>query len=505
MKGKKSKILSAGSALLTYASAVSAQSNYYSTAQEPVANFFNQITIFAFEFSNVAEVIFYFIIPLFGFYMINKMMFAKGYHVFQERISDNLPHTDDEAPTGLKGISLAVAFLMVQIFGVFGAFLLLAGGLLAYLPWVFSNYALFGGQGGGAAAGGGNDGGNTGGGQDGVERSEVEEMIENAVGETEEAEEDIEEGNVDEAEQEIQQALDAFSGAEKGILEILSMDTDELDDAILKVDNASHTIGDLEKNDVATLKQLFEELHHKIDELHSQINDDLSSITTDVTANFTDRWAEVNNPTPLKQIVGRIEEETGLIARGEKSTESQLSDAVDEMIEASEDLIRILKFEKEIEEDLGRLSQDEEKLKQVIRSSGANQNFIQRLVNEREQLEELKDNLKKIDNYDAKDKVSAALDKLEEFLEIQKSEQEDIEAIYEELITDDEKIKTVYGSLGKAYDSHPALNTFENNLQEIESELEGQIQDDLNSIKTQISVHGKHVSQAYQKLQDLAN
>lgn len=472
-------------------------------AEENLLQYMNQVLL-TYEVNSIGEFFFFFLLPLAGFYLINTNIFELGFESFETRIGrDNYVHTrDDEVPTGLKGIALVAAFMTVQVAGVFGTFLILIASSLAFVSWFLNQVGLLGDW-----SNGGNGNGGDGGGNGEVERDEVENMINEAVGDMEDAEDDIDEGNARDAEDEIEAALSAFSGAEKGIMDILSMDTSKLDDAILKVENASHKVGELEKDDVATLKELFEELDHKIMELKNLENNDLSSTppVTDITTNFTDKWADMNSPTPIKQLVHRIEEETGLIARGEKSADENLTDAIDEMLEAAEDLIRIKKFEEEISEDLGRLANDEERLKEVVRASGANQGLIQRLVNEKEQIENLKQNLRRIDNYDTEHKVAAALNKLEEFLEIQQSEQEDIEDIYEKLVTDDEKIEKLYTTLTTVYDPHPTLDTFEDELAEVEAELEGQIKDDLDTIKTQIAVHGNHVSQAYQKLQNLNN
>lgn len=479
-------------------------------AEASVVNFFNEMVFYTFEVNSVAEITLYFIAPLFGFYMINKNIFGLGFESFEERIDrQSYGRTDDDIPSGLKGLALAVAFMTVQVAGIFGTVILLVAGGLAFTAWMLNHVGLLGDWNQSRGGSGSTTSSSSGDTEDAAQQ--VSEAINVAEQDEEEAEQDMEQGNVEEAEDEIQEALDAFSGAEDRILEILSMDTDEMDDAILKVERASHTVGQLEKNDVATLKQLFEELDNLTRGLLNQLSDDRSAGQPDITANFTDEWADLNKNTSITSLTQRIEDEVNLIAKGEKNTNQNVKDGVDEMLDATLDLVRVLKFEDRLSDDLGRLAQDEDRLKKIIKKSGANENFIQRLLNERQQLENLKDNLQKIDSYDAEHKVAAALDKLEEYLQIEQAEQQDIKTLHKDIASNDtssgplDHLGYLIDGLEDHYDPHPVRDGYIDTLKQVRSEMNGPINEGLEKIETQVTVHNRHVSQAYTEIQDLIN
>lgn len=113
-----------------------------SVSEEQFIELFNQI-LFTFEADTIADVFLFFILPIFGYYFINKNIFSVAFENFHERIGrEEWRRTDDELPTGVKGLSLVVAFMTVQITGIFGTALLFITAVLASAAWSLSYFDL---------------------------------------------------------------------------------------------------------------------------------------------------------------------------------------------------------------------------------------------------------------------------------------------------------------------------------------------------------------------------
>ncbi|MFT4892282.1 MAG: hypothetical protein ACI8Z7_000049 [Candidatus Nanohaloarchaea archaeon] len=400
MEGKKYRTAFMATAMSAFSVLVSGQiTGSTGNPEEQLIELFNQV-LFTFEAQSIADIFLFFILPLFGFYFINKNIFEIAFENFHERIGrDEWAYTDDELPTGVKGLSFVVAFMTVQIFGAFGTWLLVSTAGLAFAAWALSYMGLLNldREGNEAAA------------EDAIrEVAEEEEEGEEALDDMEEDEAD---GDTGTAEHDFEHALRAFEGAEEDLIEILEYDEHELIKIIQKAEDAVND-STVEKGKLSTLHDRMDEFQKRITALSDSIGNDPDNNSLQ-GSDFQQTWDDKNldNITDMAdQINGHINNVKKLELKGNQ----EVRDELDDLIRETKRIKRLAQFLDRLDHDLSRLKNDEQRLEKMVQQGKEqgvlDDNFVERLMGDKRKMRDLASNL---DNLEQElDSVMPTLKKL---------------------------------------------------------------------------------------------
>lgn len=383
MEGKKYKTAFMAVMLSAFSALVSGQiTGSTGNSEEQLIEFFNQI-LFTFEARSIADIFLFFILPLFGFYFINKNIFETAFENFHERIGrDEWAHINDELPTGVKGLSLVVAFMTVQVFGSFGTWLLVSTAGLAFAAWALSYIGLLSLDGEG-------------------KENAAEDAIREVAGEEEEGEEalndleeDEEEGDTEAAEYDFEHALRAFEGAEEDLIELLDYDEHHL---INVIQNAERAVNDtaVEKNKLSSLEDRMDDFHQKLGSLHHEMQQDNDGDDLE-GSHFQAEWKNQN----LDEIMEMTDSVMGHVMNIKKldlKANEEVRDELDELIRETKRVKRLAQFLDRLDHDLSRLKNDEQRLEKMVKQGKEqgvlDDNFVERLMGDKTKMKDLASNL----------------------------------------------------------------------------------------------------------------
>ncbi|PSG98716.1 MAG: hypothetical protein BRC29_01150 [Nanohaloarchaea archaeon SW_7_43_1] len=415
MKSKKLKAVHISATFTLFLTKVSAQIiDSSGRPEDQLLEVFNQILL-TFEAQSISEVFLFFILPLFGFYFINKNIFEIAFENFHERIDRHEWHnTDDELPTGVKGLAFVVAFMVVQITGAVGTWILVSTAALAFGAWVLSYMDLLnlddlGGEGGNETV--------------------AEDVIRDAVGEGEDAiedtEEDEDEEDVPSAENDFEHALSAFEGAEEDLIQLLEYDEHELLSVVQRANDAVDDTA-LERDKLSNFEDRMENFQQKLINLSQSVNDDADGRSLG-GSDFQDSWQNQD----LDEIMSMTDQIIGHIVNLRKldvKNNEDVRDELDDLIRETKRINRLSKFLNRLDHDLSRLSKDEQRLEQIV-EQGKEQgvlddNFVERLMGDKRKMSDLASNLEHLE--DELDTVMPTLKKLIDNLEEHVTIEEDV-------------------------------------------------------------------------------
>lgn len=420
MESKKYKPAWILASLSTFSFLASAQiTGSNSNPEQQLIELFNQV-MFTFEAQTTADIFLFFILPLFGFYFINKNIFEIAFENFHERIGREEWHgTNDELPTGVKGLSFVTAFMTVQILGGVGAWLLVSTAFLAFAAWAVSYMGLLN-----------------------LDDLRNEDVAENAIrevaGEEEEVEDalddmerDEEQGDTEAAEHDFEHALRAFEGSEQDLIKLIEYDEHELLRVIQEAEDAVND-STVEKAKLSTLKQRVEDLQKRLVELSSSFNDDADGRSLQ-NSSFEQTWEE-NNLEDINQMTEQINGHINNIKKLELKADEEVRDELDDLIRETKRVKRLAQFLDRLEHDLSRLKNDEEKLEQMVQQGKEqgvlDDNFVERLMGDKRKMKDLASNLENLEQ--ELDSVMPTLKKLIENLEGHVSiDEEDVQHLIE--------------------------------------------------------------------------
>lgn len=369
-------------ATATYIPAVSAQTGLGPGGpQAELVEFFNEIVFYGFEVNSVPEIALYFIAPLFAFYMLNKNIFHVGFESFEDRIdrSDyNVSGSKEELPTGLKGLALATAFIMVQMIGVLGVFMLAALAGLAYIVWLLNYIDLFGNLTGGGSGTSSSSGGGGGSSEESLESAENEvSEADRERRESEQKEQDAENtGNDNEArnaQQEFEHAISELEAAEQDLEGFFERKSSEINNLVSDVkefledeENTLNRLKDFEnkaQNIESNLDVMLTEVgqltaRNNANAVHGEINSDLSDLISEGDG-FTDFEKAFAN---IKDNLSYLEKDIGIVEKIIKEEEVKEEDDLGELINIVRQYREAEKIIENLPSELKSIVEDEEEM-----------------------------------------------------------------------------------------------------------------------------------------------
>ena len=512
MKGEKYRLIFVYLIFLSFISLAGAQSYGSSGTEEQLIEVFNQL-LFTFEAESVSDIILFFLLPLFGFYFINKKILGTGFEAFDERvdIDGRTVIDEDETHRGLKGLAFIISFITVQITGIFGTVVLLLAGVLAFISWTSSYLDFLDWQ--------REDD------EDNLERAREE--IERGEEHETEAEEDEEEGEIEDAEEEIEKALNLFKEVEGDLSYVLEYEISHIHTLLNSVEELMENYDDYDvKNKrLSPVKKRIKALEERLEDVNTWMDNDGTNGINDISHNnckLTQNYFDLD--PSIEELVETLKQQVSRnIIEGEMKKEEETRDELDQLIYHTNRLIVALEFMDRLNGDLEVLKKDEKHLEKLVkeahRRDRGKEGIYQQVLNEEEQLKRLQQNLKKLSEpaqiQTLESQITEMVEELKEAGRLENSDIEDIKQRIKDLIREGSgatgflpslinKGENVYGDSfnrelngGKSFKKRLVLS--KDVLREIYSNLDS-MQDNLNSNNEYIS---EEIMELEQKLEQL--
>lgn len=502
MGSKKYRSLLFSIFLISLTSFSAAQGFNTGSAETAVVDVFNQV-LFSYEAQSVSGVLLFFVVPLFGFYFINKNIFEYAFESFGERLGrDNYAdlNTNEELPTGLKGVAFVVAFITVQILGTFGTFILLAVGALGAIAWILTLLGVIGKGAEMPSVGGGGSPDEV---KEGLDREEerVDEEqkdLDRNQDEIEDAEKTGDDKEARDAAQREEKIIMTMEDIETDILELLNLEERDLEKTIK---GAQHVLEE-EKREIeglrdierrynrtdALLPMLAEGMQYAIDNRESLTNGNLRShmvsggtngyskySSSPLPDDYSDYPKEVNYPG-IKHVNWDIEQclnDVRKVSTLENQEYKEVRNEVKAIQREANNFLEAYDLIQKIKAEIDEMEKEDKELEQIAKELGDRK--LMKLVKEEEGTElDLEKKVKKL--VDKEDMIEQELRNssqiIEEELELNRKEIQEIKQEIPETEEIEQNLESIRDNYVPEIDNAGGRNTLNNNIRDMENNLE---------------------------------
>jgi len=493
-------------------------------------------TILMFNIDSVQGVLLYFLAPMAGFYFVQKNMLSYGFELFEERIDrKTYGRTDDDIPSGIKGLSIVTSFITVQMLGRVSPGILFATALISILLGALMQLGLLQEMGGGGSSSSSRSTGSTSsssssnsnnqrGSQSqssssgsGVDWNKLSQTAGNFVN-------NVQQNQQKKQNQSIKDALSVFSSG-TDVIKLVDKEPSDFRNHVQDIRNARK--GDA--SDVNSLEEILDRMNH----IESELEDGLLNAAKDDIQDTTQaansgggaviwEWgsdseirSKVDGWNMVAQLTNFIEE-LKRIKNDQKNNVGTLEDQLDASWDDIQAYIKIHKFAENLPGGPKNVANDNDLLNTLVNEASNRSQLGGRGTAQAKS--DFRAVLEKIDRFEQahRNLISDFEGELEKELKLDKSEVKDLKKIS----SDDDKIRkaanrtkqlieqieTNYGGGGTPEvdlsTGSPSPTQVKNQMDRI-NDLGDEIDNHIQDIHSVVQTEGNFENESYRKLNDL--